>query len=133
MNYRLTATADFVIRLEDGAWIPAAADNADFRDYQAWLAAGNRPLPYVPPPVQTPAPVTRLNYAAFRARWSETEKQALHAASAASWQLDDFIGLAQGQGFVDLDPAVCADAKAALVAANVLTQARADLIFALPG
>lgn len=32
-----------VIRLADGAFIPADDDNRDWRAYQDWLAAGNVP------------------------------------------------------------------------------------------
>lgn len=34
-----------VTRLADGAHIPFADGNRDYADYQAWLAAGNQPLP----------------------------------------------------------------------------------------
>jgi hypothetical protein len=34
-----------VRRLADGAFIPFDPDNADYRDYLAWLAQGNTPLP----------------------------------------------------------------------------------------
>lgn len=35
-----------VLRTSDGASIPADANNRDWIDYQAWLAAGNTPDPY---------------------------------------------------------------------------------------
>lgn len=72
-------------------------------------------------------PRTFIDYTAFRARWNDTEKSALHGARAASWQIDDYIGLAQSNGYVDLT--VAGEAKAAIVAAGVLTQERADEIF----
>jgi hypothetical protein len=34
-----------VERLEDRAWISNDENNRDWRDYQAWLRAGNSPLP----------------------------------------------------------------------------------------
>jgi len=38
-----------VIRMPDGAMIPECPDNVDWRDYQEWLAAGNKPEPAEPP------------------------------------------------------------------------------------
>lgn len=48
-DYQLTATA-IVIRTADGACIPPDPENRDYAAYVAWCAAGNEPLPYVPPP-----------------------------------------------------------------------------------
>lgn len=42
--YRLTASAD-IIRIADGATIPADSANSDRQLFMAWLAAGNEPLP----------------------------------------------------------------------------------------
>jgi hypothetical protein len=48
--YQLTE-ATTVIRLADNAFIPSESSNIDYQEYQAWLAQGNEPLPYVPPVV----------------------------------------------------------------------------------
>lgn len=44
MNYQLTA-GPFVIRLDDGAFIPIDVENIDYIAYTEWLAAGNEPIP----------------------------------------------------------------------------------------
>ena len=52
MTYTLTAYST-IVRDADQAWIPADPANTDYQAYLAWLAEGNTPAPYVPPP---PAP-----------------------------------------------------------------------------
>ena len=49
--YQLT-TSTSIIRLSDGAFIPADPANTDFATYTAWLEAGNTPesAPAPPPP-----------------------------------------------------------------------------------
>jgi hypothetical protein len=42
--YKLTSGTS-IIRTDDGAVIPADGANTDYQTYQAWLAAGNTPLP----------------------------------------------------------------------------------------
>lgn len=46
--YKLTDSTS-ILRLSDNAWIPADPANADYQQYQKWLAEGNYPEPYVPP------------------------------------------------------------------------------------
>ena len=55
MAYTLTSST-LIIRDTDGAFIPPDPANTDFAAYTAWLADGNTPNPYVPPP--EPAPLT---------------------------------------------------------------------------
>jgi hypothetical protein len=46
--YKLTkklGSQEFVIRLEDNAYIPFAPDNTDYQAYLAWIAEGNEPEP----------------------------------------------------------------------------------------
>jgi len=44
----------FYAKAADHAIIPAESTNIDWQEYQAWLAEGNEPLPYVPPVVVEP-------------------------------------------------------------------------------
>jgi hypothetical protein len=57
--YKLTASTT-IIRTADGAYIPADPANTDYAAYLQWLAAGNTPDPYIPPPPPIPASVTRF-------------------------------------------------------------------------
>lgn len=52
MSYKLPAqaSAEGIIRVADGAFIPNNLENYDWRAYQAWVAAGNTALPADPLP-----------------------------------------------------------------------------------
>ena len=53
-DYQLQAN-EMVLRTGDGAWIPNDPNNRDRIEYDAWVAKGGVPDPYVEPP-QPPTP-----------------------------------------------------------------------------
>ncbi len=96
MTYTLTHE-NGVLRDTDGAFIPADPANADWRSYQAWLAAGNTPNPapaVIPPPV-------RLTFLQFLALFTQAEQTAL--IGSADPQMKLFILEAAGTGDITLD------------------------------
>jgi hypothetical protein len=70
-----------------------------------------------------------VNYAVFRARWTDAEKEALHEARLTSWQIDDYVELALAKNAVDVSGPTAGVAKGVLIAAGVLTGQRANEIF----
>jgi hypothetical protein len=56
-DYQLTAT-DIVIRSSDSAYIPDDQGNRDRVEYNAWLAAGGVPDPYIAPPPPVPESIS---------------------------------------------------------------------------
>jgi len=49
-----------VVLVEQAMEIPFDLANTDYQQYLQWLAEGNTPEPYVPPPPPIPATVTRF-------------------------------------------------------------------------
>lgn len=54
--YQLT-TNTTILRVQDGAGIPADPSNSDYAAYLIWLEQGNTPAPYTPPPVDRKAEI----------------------------------------------------------------------------
>lgn len=76
--YKLTASPNTVHRLSDNAFIPFDGGNRDYQEYLAWLAEGNEPEPYVPPP-PVPQSITRRQCAVeLRERGLITPLEALN-------------------------------------------------------
>lgn len=77
-----------------------------------------------------PAPKTVFDGAEFLARLTDAEYGAILAASAKSAQLARWLDIFRLRGEIDVTGATAQAAKAGLVAAGLLTQERADVIFA---
>lgn len=118
-----------VIRASDGACIPRSADNRDWLEFQNWCAQGNEP-----DPVSLQASFS-IEGASFLARFTDPEYTAiLNAAETArqqsNGQLSRWIDMLRMRGAIDVSGTAAQAAKAAVVAASLLTPARADVIFA---
>jgi hypothetical protein len=80
--------------------------------------------------VAPPSPPAKISYGTMRIRMTEVEREAVLVACRSNWQIDDFVRLAQAEGEINLASDVTATAKAAVVAAGLLTPERADAVFA---
>lgn len=83
-NYTLTKST-VIIRTADGASIPADPLNADYQAYQAWVANGGVPDPYVPPaPAIQPVSPRQARLALLGAGLLDKVQAAVNAAGGAT-------------------------------------------------
>ena len=116
--YRLT-NSDSVLRLSDGAHIPADPANRDYAEYLAWVADGGVPEPYVPPP---PPVKTVFSAREYLKRFTIAEYTAArtHSNILVQFALDNLIG-AQ---FVDLEDPEVSDSLDLMVSEGVIVPSR---------
>lgn len=102
--YKLT-TSTIIIRLADGACIPADPANTDYVAYQEWLAEGNTPNPADAPPVPTLAEIKAAKWEAIKA---ERERRTLSSGYQAGgkWFHSDLISRGQQLGLNVLNGSV---------------------------
>jgi len=120
--YQLT-TSDSIIRLSDGAAIPAASDNRDYADFLAWKAKGNTPLPAPAPPAPGP------DYLAF---WDALMASSVYASirtqSMASLPMNtlvtEFIALIGDAKAGRANEAAIQQSMAAILATGTFTAAQ---------
>lgn len=122
-----------VLRIADGAFVPADLANGDWRTYQTWLAAGNTPDAADPP-----SQFVNMDGQTWLDRFSGAEQIALFTLARTNVQVDIFLHqLAQAKDFVLRDAAGQVPARLQagldrLVTAGVLTAQRRTDILAAP-
>lgn len=85
---------------------------------------------FTPPPPQVTLPNSRVDGVTFLGRVQDAEYAAIVAAAASNVQLARWIDQIRILGYVNVASDAAVAAKAALVAANLLTGDRAAIIFA---
>lgn len=115
MSYKLTSTTN-ILRLADGALIPADLENSDYALYLKWLDAGNIPGTADPAPPPVPASISprQLRLALLGMGLLDQVEQAVAAQPKAvqiAWQFatefsrghDELNALAVAMGFSSAD------------------------------
>jgi hypothetical protein len=121
--YQLTSGKQ-ILRLADGAFIPPTQENADYRDYIAWVAKGNAPDAVPVPAVTKPQSIPAT---AFLNRFSLTAKTMLFAAAGRDPNMLQLVVTAAAAGIINLaDPDVQAGVNSLVPA--ILTAPEAAII-----
>lgn len=121
-DYRLIAN-DIVIRTSDNAHIPSDPANRDRLTYEKWLANGNVPDPFIPPPPPTPKVLSQD----LMAQFTVTDYKLIKDAIA----VNDSFGLLWSSMQAQKDPMLITNARFitgwnALV--SILGQSRMNVI-----
>jgi hypothetical protein len=115
MSYRLTA--DGVLRLRDGAFIPADESNRDWREYLAWQGT--------PEPIEPQAGVTpTVSIEQLIDAFTPAEQDKLIANDRVK------VLLFKAQGGIPLDSPTLKAAMAMVVSRGLISQQRIDQVFA---
>ena len=95
-EYKLQKGGSGVIRLKDMAFIPDCADNRDWQEYRAWVAAGN-----TPDQAQTPEEIaTREAQEAKAQAMAQTLRDNLPTFAQVQTAIDNIRNLNEAKAFL---------------------------------
>ena len=97
MSITYALTSDTIILRSDGACIPPDPQNNDYIAYLAWVAAGNTPTPYIPPP----APPLSCDLWQIRAAMNRTPAIGAGATGTLRAQVEAIVSASTNQDIKD--------------------------------
>lgn len=118
--YKLTSQPGTIIRIADGANIPADQRNADYIEYLAWVAAGNTPLP-------VPAPTADEQRAIIQAQIDTLERTAIENRKWREYSVGEMEKTAIAYGAAQVPPLDAATSLAYAYATNIAYKKTKDL------